>query len=180
VLLKAKNREAMSSLTQRIESDRRLPLKAATERDFYEKQQGPASGALKVVAILICIFMSIGACCASMNTMYASLSSRIKEIGILQIVGFRRYDISIAFILESIIIAILGAFGGILFALPLNFISSGTTNYIRFSDIAFQLQVSPDLILWGMALGITLGFVGALPSAIQSLRYTIVEALHTL
>src|SRR5207253_5217753 len=101
-------------------------LKAVSERKFCEDQQGAASGFLKGVAIFISFIMAVGAGFAGMNTMYAAVARRTREIGTLRVLGFRRRSILFAFVLESIVIAIIGVGIGILLALPLNFVSTGT------------------------------------------------------
>src|SRR6185369_14234732 len=109
-----------------ITDDPKLHLKAVSERTFYEDQQGVASGALKGLAVFISFIMAIGAGFAGMNTMYAAVSRRTKEIGTLRVLGFGRLSILVSFLLESIAIATLGAAIGVLIALPLNFVSTGT------------------------------------------------------
>jgi hypothetical protein len=84
--------------------------------------------------------MAVGAGFAGMNTMYAAVARRTKEIGTLRVLGFKRLSILIAFLLESVSIALIGAVIGILLALPLNFVSTGTSNFVTFSEIALQLS----------------------------------------
>ncbi|MDQ6653521.1 MAG: FtsX-like permease family protein, partial [Acidobacteriota bacterium] len=143
VLLRANDQTALGSLAKRISDDQRLHLKALPERTFYEDQQGAASGILKGLAVFIALIMAIGAGFAGMNTMYAAVARRTKEIGTLRVLGFRRRSILVAFVLESIAIAIVGVVIGILLALPLNFVSTGTANFSTFSEIAFNFRVTP-------------------------------------
>src|SRR6266513_4145325 len=178
VLLRAKDQAALESLAKRITDDQRLHLKAVSERTFYEDQQGAASGVLKVLAVFIAIIMAVGAGFAGMNTMYAAVARRTKEIGTLRVLGFRRSSILIAFILESIAIAIIGAGIGILLALPLNFVSTGTANFTYFSEIAFNFRVTPDLMFWALVFGVGIGFLGSLLPSIRASRFKIVDALR--
>jgi len=177
-LLRAKDLNALSALTKRITDDPKLHLKAVAERVFYEDQQGQASGALKVLAVFITFIMAVGAGFAGMNTMYAAVSRRTKEIGTLRVLGFSRKSILIAFLLESVSIAVIGAAIGIILALPLNFVSTGTSNWVTFSEIAFNFKVTPDLMLFALIFGATIGFVGSLLPSIRASRYKIVDALR--
>jgi len=177
-LLRAKDLNALSALTKRITDDPKLHLKAVAERVFYEDQQGQASGALKVLAVFITFIMAVGAGFAGMNTMYAAVSRRTKEIGTLRVLGFSRKSILIAFLLESVSIAVIGAAIGIVLALPLNFVSTGTSNWVTFSEIAFNFKVTPDLMLFALIFGATIGFVGSLLPSIRASRYKIVDALR--
>jgi len=179
VLLRAKDQTALGSLAKRITDDQQLHLKAVPERTFYEDQQGVASGALKGLAVFIALIMAVGAGFSGMNTMYAAVARRTKEIGTLRVLGFRRRSILIAFVLESVAIAVIGVAIGILLALPLNFVSTGTANFTTFSEIAFNFRVTPDLMLSGLIFGIGIGFLGSLLPSIRASRFRIVDALRS-
>jgi putative ABC transport system permease protein len=178
VLLRAKDQAALESLAKRITDDQRLHLKAVPERTFYEDQQGAASGALKGLAVFIGFIMAVGAGFAGMNTMYAAVARRTKEIGTLRVLGFKRRSILIAFVLESVAIAVIGVGIGILLALPLNFVSTGTANFTNFSEIAFNFRVTPELMLWALIFGVGIGFFGSLLPSIRAARFRIVDALR--
>lgn len=178
VLLRAKDQGAMTALTDRITNDRKLRLKAVSERVFYEDQQGATSGALKVLAGFIALIMAVGAAFAGMNTMYAAVARRTKEIGTLRVLGFSRLSILTAFLLESIAIAVIGAAIGILLALPLNFVSTGTSNWMTFSEIAFNFRVTLDLMIFALVFGAVIGLIGSLLPSIRASRYKIVDALR--
>jgi putative ABC transport system permease protein len=177
-LLRVKDQNALNTLTKRITDDPKLHLKATSERTFYEDQQGQASGALKALAVFITFIMAVGAGFAGMNTMYAAVARRTKEIGTLRVLGFGRLSILIAFLLESVSIALLGAAIGIVLSLPLNLVSTGTSNWVTFSEIAFNFRVTPDLMLWALTFGAVIGFVGSLFPSIRASRFRIVDALR--
>ena len=178
VLLRAKDQASLQALAKRISEDQRLHLKAVAERNFYEDQQGIASGILKGLAVFISFIMAVGAGFAGMNTMYAAVARRTKEIGTLRVLGFGRLSILIAFVLESLAIAILGVGIGILLALPLNLVSTGTSNFATFSEIAFNFRVTPGLMFSALIFGIGIGFVGSLLPSIRASRFKIVDALR--
>ena len=177
-ILRVKDEGALAALSKRITDDPKLHLKALSERTFYEDQQGIASGALKGLAIFISFIMAVGAGFAGMNTMYAAVARRTKEIGTLRVLGFGRFSILIAFLLESVAVALIGAAMGILLALPLNFVSTGTSNWATFSEIAFNFQVTPLLMAFALIFGAIIGFVGSLLPSIRASRLRIVEALR--
>jgi len=178
VLLRAKDQSSLEALAKRISEDQRLHLKAVAERNFYEDQQGIASGILKGLAVFISFIMAVGAGFAGMNTMYAAVARRTKEIGTLRVLGFGRLSILVAFILESLVIAVIGVGIGILLALPLNFVSTGTSNFATFSEIAFNFRVTPGLMLSALIFGIGIGFLGSLLPSIRASRFKIVDALR--
>src|SRR6266542_2875466 len=178
VLLRVNDPTALQSLAKRITDDQRLHLKALPEREFYEAQQGVASGVLKGIAVFIAFIMAIGAGFAGMNTMYAAVARRTKEIGTLRVLGFSRRSILTAFVLESLVIALIGVGIGILLALPLNFVSTGTSNFSTFSEIAFNFRVTPDLMLSALIFGAGIGLLGSLLPSIRASRFKIVDALR--
>jgi putative ABC transport system permease protein len=178
VLLRVPDQATQAALAKRITDDQRLHLKALPERTFYEDQQGIASGILKGLAVFVSIIMAVGAAFAGMNTMYAAVARRTKEIGTLRVLGFGRMSILIAFVLESLAIAILGVAIGIVLALPLNFVSTGTSNWATFSEIAFNFRVTPDLMLAALIFGAGIGLFGSLLPSIRASRFKIVDALR--
>jgi ABC-type antimicrobial peptide transport system permease subunit len=178
VLMRVKDQNALTALSKRITDDPKLHLKAVSERVFYEDQQGAASGMLKGLAVFISFIMAVGAGFAGMNTMYAAVARRTKEIGTLRVLGFSRFSILTAFLLESVAIAVIGAAIGILLALPLNFVSTGTSNWLTFSEIAFNFRVTFDLMLSALIFGAIIGLVGSLLPSIRASRYKIVDALR--
>jgi putative ABC transport system permease protein len=179
VLLRVKDESTLASLAKRITDDQRLHLKALPERKFYEDQQGVASGVLKALAVFVSFIMAIGAGFAGMNTMYAAVSRRTKEIGTLRVLGFGRLSILVAFVLESVAIAVVGVGIGILLALPLNFVSTGTSNFVTFSEIAFNFRVTPDLMIQALIFGAGIGLFGSLLPSIRASRFKIVDALRS-
>ncbi len=178
VLLRVNNQSEMDSLAKRISDDQRLQLKAVSEKQFYEDQQGAASGVLKGLGVFVSLIMSVGAAFAGMNTMYATVSRRTREIGTLRVLGFKRRSILTAFVLESIAMAMGGVAIGIVLALPLNFISTGTANFTNFSEIAFNFRVTPDLMLSALIFGAGIGLFGSLLPSIRASRFKIVDSLR--
>lgn len=178
VLLRVKDSAALESVAARIADDQRLQLKAMPELKWYEEQSGASSGAIKYLGVFIAVIMAIGAGFAGMNTMYAAVSNRTREIGTLRVLGFGRTSILVSFVLESVAIAVLGAVIGIVMALPLNFVSTGTNSFTTFSEIAFNFRVTWDLALIGLAFGAGIGLFGSLLPSIRASRFAIVDALR--
>ena len=179
VLLRVKDQAAMEQLARRISDDQRLQLKAVAERKFYEDQQGASSGVLKGLGAFVSFIMAVGAAFAGMNTMYAAVARRTKEIGTLRVLGFKRRSILVAFILESVAIAVVGTGIGIVMALPLNLVSTGTSDFTRFAEIAFNFRVTPDLMISALIFGAGIGLIGSLLPSIRASRYQIVDALRS-
>jgi putative ABC transport system permease protein len=178
LLVRVADSSAMAPLAKRISDDKRLQLKAVPERTWYEDQQGASSGAIKALGVFIAIIMAVGAGFAGMNTMYAAVSNRTREIGTLRVLGFGRASILAAFVLESVAIALVGVAFGVLLALPLNLVSTGTSNFQTFSEIAFNFRVTPDLVVAALVFGAGIGLFGSLLPSIRASRFKIVDALR--
>jgi len=178
VILRVTDEAALARLAKRISEDRRLQLKAVRERTWYEDQQGATSGIVKGLGVFVAIIMAVGSAFAGMNTMYAAVAKRTREIGTLRVLGFGRASILVAFVVESVAIAILGVGIGILLALPLNYVSTGTSNFQTFSEIAFNFRVTPDLMIAALVFGTGIGFFGSLLPSIRASRFKIVDALR--
>jgi putative ABC transport system permease protein len=99
--------------------------------------------------------MAVGALFAAMNTMFASIGARSREIATMLTLGFGKGSILLAFLVESVLIALLGGVIGCLLALPVNGTATSTTNFSTFSEIAFAFQITPLRVGIGMlfALG---------------------------
>lgn len=177
-VVRTQDEAGLKALEKRISEDKQLLLKAASERGFYEEQQGATSGLIKGLGAFISFIMAVGACFAGMNTMYAAVANRTREIGTLRILGFRRRSILAAFVLESMAIAAVGVAIGIVLALPLNLVSTGTSNFATFSEIAFNFRVTPGLMLSALVFGLGIGFFGALLPSVRASRLRIIDALR--
>ncbi len=154
-------------------------LEAFTERDYFRKQTelgSPIGG----IGGFIAIFMAIGAAFAVMNTMYAAIASRSREIAVLRAIGFPRRSILVSFLVESVILALAGGVVGALASLAVNGIETGTTNFATFSEISFAFRVTPDVLLKGFGFGAFLGIVGGLLPAIRASRQPIVAAMRAI
>jgi len=178
ILLRVTDSAALESVAARIADDQRLQLKATPELKWYDEQAGVNSGAIKGLGIFIAAIMAIGAGFAGMNTMYAAVANRTQEIGTLRVLGFGRLSILVSFVLESVAIAVLGAALGVILALPLNFVTTGTNNFSNFSEIAFNFRVTWDLIAIALGFGAGIGLFGSLLPSIRASRFKIVDALR--
>jgi putative ABC transport system permease protein len=167
---------AANALVNSIATDQRLGMDAMAESAYFAQQtQGaqPIEYAGKFVAII----MAIGSSFAAMNTMYAAVARRSREIGTLRVLGFSRGSILLSFFLESVLLAVLGGILGCLLVLPLNGITTAVGN-LNFSETAFDLRVTPQIMLYGLAFAILLGTLGGLLPARQASRKEILTALR--
>lgn len=177
VNLRAQDAAAREMLIQVLETDKRFELAAISEIDYYEEQLS-ASAALKIIGIVIALFLVVGASFAASNTMFAAVASRSREIGTLRALGFSRMSILMSFLLESVILCLIGGVLGCLCTLPFGGFSTGTANWQQFSEITFTARLSPAVLSTGILLAMLMGLVGGLFPAIRAIRMNIITALR--
>ena len=168
---------AADALKNRVSDDQRLKLEGMIETDYYAKQT--SSGApIKVIGIVVAFIMAIGSIFAAMNTMYAAVAYRGREIATLRVIGFSRPSILTSFVLESLLLALLGAAAGILLMLPFNGMQTGTSNAVTFSEVVFALRITPQVAMYAIVFALIMGFVGGLAPAWHAARQNILNALR--
>ncbi len=167
-----------TAIKQTLENDPQLYVDAFRENEFYENQSVLLGGILNFIAIFIASVMAIGAVFGAINTMYAAVSSRAREIGVLLSLGFRPRSVLVSFVTESVLIAILGGIIGCVLALPINGLVTSTTNWDSFSEIAFAFRVTPGLLFAGMVFSVVMGVIGGFFPARKAAKQQVVEALR--
>jgi ABC-type antimicrobial peptide transport system permease subunit len=155
-----------------------MQLQAVEERKYYEDQAGPLARALRALAMFVAFVMGIGAVFGAMNTMYAIVAQRTREVGTLRALGFKRRAILLAFVIESVFLALIGGAIGCLLAMPMNGFSTGTGQTQSFSEIAFAFRITPQIVTSGMLLAALLGLIGGLLPALRASRLPITTALR--
>jgi putative ABC transport system permease protein len=135
---------------------------------------------LQFLGVFIAIIMAVGSSFAAMNTMYAAVARRSTEIGTLRVLGFSKSSIMLSFLLESLLLSVLGGLAGCLLVLPLNNITTGVGSFITFSEINFNFRVSPEIMLVGVVFALVMGAVGGLFPARMAARKEILVALREI
>src|SRR4029077_12980669 len=175
--LRGENPAAAGSLKNAVSDDQRLKLDGMLETDYYAKQTS-SGGPIKVVGWMVGIIMGIGSIFAAMNTMYAAVAYRAREIATLRVIGFSRPSILTSFVFESLVLSLLGAAVGIVLMLPFNGMSTGTSHAVTFSEVVFALRMTPTVILYAFIFALVMGFFGGLAPAWHAARQNILTALR--
>jgi len=178
VIFRLRDPSEFQIVKSRVESDPRLTLEAKRETKYYEEQSQMMAKFLRILGMSLTIIFSLGAIIGAMITMYSAVANRIAEIGTLRALGFRRRDILIAFLLESLLLGFLGGLSGLLFASLMQFITISTVNFQTFSELAFRFTLSFEIAYRGMIFSLIMGFAGGLLPALRASRMVIVDALR--
>jgi putative ABC transport system permease protein len=175
-LVEATDPVTAKALVNDINSDRRLELTASSEKEYFDQQTSTAAP-IEYTGILVAVIMAVGSSFAAMNTMYAAVARRAREIGTLRVLGFSRFSILSSFFVEGVLLSALGGVLGCLLVLPLNGVTTAIGNS-NFADLAFNFQVTPAIMLAGIAFAVALGSLGGLFPAGSAARKEILTALR--
>lgn len=161
-----------------VAADPRLVLEVKREPAFYEEQSRQLSTFISVLGITLSVIFSIGATIGAMITMYASVSNRTSEIGTLRAIGFRRLSILVAFLLESMLLALVGGVVGLFLASFLQAFTITTLNWQSFSQLAFGFHLTPGIVVSTLVFSLVMGLVGGFLPSVRAARLEIVDALR--
>jgi putative ABC transport system permease protein len=181
VLARTTDRAGRDQFLAGLAGDPRLALEGKIERKYYDEQTSTAAP-IKFLGIFVGVVMAIGACFGAMNTMYAAVSARTREIATLRALGFGRLSILVSFVLESIFLALLGgilgcALGWLAVKLALSGVT-GTTNFATFSEVVFAFRLTPALMVTGIVFSLFMGFFGGVFPAGRAAFTKITNALR--
>jgi putative ABC transport system permease protein len=179
VVLQPVDHAAMESIKSAISNDNRLKLSVKSEYQYYADQTRGLTGIVVLVSI-VAFFMTLGAILGTMNTMFSAVASRGRELATLRALGFKRRSIMATVVIESGFISLLGGLAGVLLSLPVNFISTGTTNFQTFSEVAFNFRVDQHVAIRGIVIALIAGIIGGLIPAMSAARKPITTALREI
>jgi ABC-type lipoprotein release transport system permease subunit len=168
-----------AAVVSALEEDNRLQtLEAKREKQFYEEQSEIMATFIRILGIVITVIFSAGAMIGAMITMYAAVSNRTVEIGTLRALGFQRRSVLGAFLVESLLLALIGGTTGLFFASFLQLFSISMINFASFSELAFSFSLSPSIVFLSLLFCLLMGFFGGFLPAARAARLDIVSALR--
>lgn len=179
VCVRARDAAAQSTLIRVLREDQRFGFKALTEEEFFREQLMSAQ-IVKGLAGFIAMFLIVGAMFAAANTMYAAVAGRSRDIGTLRALGFSRLSVLISFMLESVILCLIGGLVGCSAVIPFNGYSTGMASFQTFSEISFAFRFGPAVLLEGILMALVMGLAGGLMPAVRALRLDVIQALRAV
>jgi putative ABC transport system permease protein len=175
--LRLKDPSAVEGFNDDLQRNPNMQVQMVNELQYYEGQAGQTAQTLTYLAVFVGVVMGIGAIFGAMNTMYALVAARTREIGTLRALGFSRTAVLIAFMIESAFLAMIGGIIGACLALPINSLS-GATGGANFSEVAFAFRVSPPWLGAAVGAAILMGLLGGVLPAFRAARTPITAALR--
>lgn len=176
LLVRLKSPDGQEAFAQAVDADKRLKLEAVAEQAYF-KELTKAGDPIKILGNLITLILTGAAIFAAMNTMYAAVAGRTKEIGTLRALGFRQREILASFQWEAIFLCLVGGLLGSGLALFANGIQTGTTSFETFSDVSFAFTITPGLMAQGVAFSLVMGLLGGFLPAWRASRIPLTEAM---
>jgi ABC-type lipoprotein release transport system permease subunit len=180
LVARMKDPSQIPALDHWLKTQPQMQLRAVSERQYYEDQSGPVVIPLETLAALVALIMGVGAVFGAMNTMYAIVAARTREIGTLRALGFSRGTILLSFVLESALLALVGGAAGCLLASVVQGQATGASNLQSLSGVAFAFRVTPGIVSAGLLFALAMGVVGGLLPALRAARLPIAAAIRAV
>jgi putative ABC transport system permease protein len=178
VLFKLRDPSEFESVKRQIENDPRLTVEAKRENRYYAEQSERMAQFLRILGTALTIIFSLGAIIGAMITMYSAVATRTSEIGTMRALGFKGMSIMGAFVVEALLLGLIGGCFGLFFASFLQFLTISTMNFQTFSELAFSFTLTFDIVWKGLAFSLIMGLVGGVLPAFRASRMNIVDALR--
>lgn len=173
--------DAFTGFKDALTSDPRLDVKVIRESEYYEEQSQILIGLIRILGTVITVLMGIGAVFGALNTMYAAVAARTREIATLRALGFRGGPVVISVMAESLLLALVGgAVGAAIAYFGFNGYQTSTMNWATFSQLSFSFTVTPQLLVLGLVCAIAMGLIGGLFPALRAARLPVATALREL
>ena len=178
VTVKLDGKSGFNRLKAALAGDPRLKLDASTTRDYYAKQSEGLSRLINALGKVIGVIMALGAVFGALNSMYAAVAGRAREIATMRAIGFRGTPVVTAVMLETMLLALIGGLLGAFLAWLLFNGNSVSTLGNNFSQVVFQFKVSPELLWTGLKWALGIGLIGGLFPALRAARMQVTDALR--
>jgi putative ABC transport system permease protein len=176
-ILRATDEVAADSLAKRLADDQRIKLDGLIETAYYAKQTSSGM-VIQWIGTIVAIIMAVGSSFAAMNTMYAAVAYRGREIATLRVMGFNRPSILTSFVFESLLLSLIGGAAAVILMLPFNGLTTGTYNMVSFSEVVFHMRMTPAIVATAVGFAAFMGLIGGIAPAWHASRQNILNALR--
>ena len=178
VTVKLESRGQFDVFAAAVGTDKQLGLEAMRESAYYEKQSEDTRKFVTYFGVVIAVLFSAGAMIGAMITMYAAVSQRRREVGTLRALGFSRFSILMSFVLEAVILALVGGVVGALAATAMSLVKFSMMNFATFSEIVFSFDPTPSILGTSLLFGGAMGLLGGILPAVRAARTSPIEAMR--
>jgi putative ABC transport system permease protein len=180
VTVQLKSPSQFDAFKAAVTADPRFKADATTTRDYYNRQSKELTQLIRILGTTVGIIMAIGAVFGALNTMYAAVATRTREIATLRAMGFRGGPVVVSVLIETLLLAIVGGVIGAGLAWAIFDHYTASTLGANFSEVVFEFRVTPALLASGLKWALAIGFVGGLFPAVRAARMPVTEGLREL
>jgi putative ABC transport system permease protein len=179
VFVRLTGADAFDAFKAALTADPRLQVDVQTTLAFFSKQSETFTKTISIIGMIVGVIMGIGAVFGALNTMFAAVATRAREIATLRAIGFRGPPVVMAVMLETMLLAALGGvLGGLIAWALFNGFSASTMTQGTVGSLSFQLRVTPALLWTGLKWALAIGFIGGLFPAARAARLPVTTALR--
>ncbi len=172
---------AFGTFKAALDANPQLKVDVSTTLDYFNKQSEGMTKFLRIIGITVGAIMAIGAMFGALNTMFAAVAARAREIATLRAIGFTGLPVVVAVMLETMLLALIGgAIGGLAAYFIFNGYGASTMAAGSVGQLRFELRVSPELLWTGLKWALAIGFIGGLFPALRAARMPVTTALREL
>ena len=165
----------------KLTTDPSLQVDVDTTLNYFSKQSEGMTKVITVIGIVVGSIMAIGAVFGALNTMFAAVATRAREIATLRAIGFRGVPVVVAIMLETMLLALLGGIlGGLLAWVIFNGYTASTLAAGTTGQLMFEFHVAPSVLWTGIKWALAIGFIGGLYPALRAARLPVTTALREL
>ena len=168
----------LQTVKDALSADPRVNVDVETEQEYFSGQTEQFRKTIGALAGVVTFIMALGAMFAALNTMYAAVGARAREIATLRAIGFRGLPVVVSVMLESLILALAGGLLGALAAYVLFNNMAVSTLGANFTQVVFRFAVTPALVIDGLVIAVVIGMVGGLLPALRAARQPVTTALR--
>jgi putative ABC transport system permease protein len=161
-----------------LAADPRVNVDVETEQEYYSGQTKQFRATIGILAGVVTAIMALGATFAALNTMYAAVGARTREIATLRALGFGGGPVVLSVMIESLVLAVAGGLAGAVIAWLLFNNLAVSTLGANFTQVVFRFSVTPDLVLRGLVIALVIGMIGGLLPALRAARLPVTTALR--
>jgi putative ABC transport system permease protein len=179
VFVRLTGADAFEPFKAALTSDPRLQVDVDTTSNYFGKQSEGTTKMITGIGYVVGGIMAIGALFGALNTMFAAVATRAREIATLRAIGFRGVPVVVAIMLETMLLALLGgALGGLIAWLIFNGYTASTMTAGTTGQLMFEFQVAPSVLWTGIKWALAIGFIGGLYPALRAARLPVTTALR--
>jgi putative ABC transport system permease protein len=170
--------QGLAKLKAAVAAEPRLQVDVLPEQDYFSGQTKQFRQQIGFLAGLVTIIMALGAVFAALNSMYAAVAARGKEIATLRAIGFSGAPVLVSVMIESLLLALAGGVLGALLAyLLFNNLSVSTLGQ-NFTQVVFSFKVTPPLVMRGLVIALVIGMIGGFLPALRAARAPVTTSLR--